>query len=188
VDFVHVEDARLVGLSGETGAQATLPGGLALTMGYETLVIGDEGDAGPPPDQPLLWRDEPLPVRVPGTTALPESDWVLRAELLETWDVQRIADNADPWTAYLDADALADPLVLRPRRLGDRFCPQGMGGHSVKLSAFLTNRKVPRAWRDHVPLLAAGDSIVWVCGQRVGEGAAVGAETRRVARMRFERT
>jgi tRNA(Ile)-lysidine synthase len=188
VDFVHVEDARLVGLNGETGAQATLPGGLAFTVGYETLTVGDEGDAGPPPDHPLLWRSEPLPVRVPGATALPESDWVLRAELLETWDVQRIADNADPWTAYLDADALADPLVLRPRRRGDRFCPQGMGGHSVKLSAFLINRKVLRVWRDHVPLLVAGDSIVWVCGQHVGEGAAVGAETRRVARMRFERT
>lgn len=187
VDFVHVEDARLVGLNGETGAQATLPGGLAFTVGYETLTVGDEGNAGPPPDQPLLWQGELLPVRVPGATALPESDWVLRAELLEAWDVQQIADNADPWTAYLDADALADPLVLRPRRRGERFCPQGMGGHGVKLSAFLINRKVPRAWRDHVPLLVAGDSIVWVCGQRVGEGGAVEVETRRVARMRFER-
>ena len=88
----------------------------------------------------------------------------------------------------MDADALASPLVLRPRRRGDRFRPQGMDGHSVKVSAFLINLKIPSAWRDHVPLLVAGDEIVWVCGRRLGEGVAIGPETRRVARLRFERT
>lgn len=186
VDFVHVEAARLVGVNGETGAQATLPGGLALTVGYETLTVGDEGDVGPPPDGPTLWSDEPLAVQVPGTTALPQSDWVLRVELLAEWDLQQVVANPDPWMVYLDADALTAPVVLRTRRRGDRFCPRGMEGHSVKLNAFLVNRKLPRAWRDRVPLLAAGGTIVWVCGQRVGEGAAVGAETRRVARVWFE--
>jgi tRNA(Ile)-lysidine synthase len=187
VDFVHVEDARRVGVSGETGAQATLPSGLALTVGYDALTVGGEGDAGPPPDQPLLWQDGPLLVPVPGVTSLPQSDWVLRAELPERWDLQQIADNLDSWMAYLDVDALAAPLVLRRRRRGDRFRPQGMEGHSVKVSAFLINRKVPRAWRDHVPLLVTGGEIVWVCGQRVGEGAVVKEGTRRVARLQFER-
>ena len=186
VDFVHVEDARLVGVNGETGAQATLPGGLALTVGYETLTVGDEGDVGPPPDGPLLWCDEPLAVQVPGTTPLPQSDWVLRMEMLAEWDLQQVAANPDPWTAYLDADALTAPAVLRTRRRGDRFRPRGMKGHSVKLSAFLVNRKLPRAWRDRVPLLAAGGTIVWVCGQRVGERAAVRSETQWVAKVWFE--
>jgi tRNA(Ile)-lysidine synthetase-like protein len=187
VDFVHVEDARLVGLGGETGAQATLPGGLALTVGYATLTVSDAGDAGPPPDEPLLWSDEPLPVQSPGVTPLPQSDWVLRAELSEEWSLSQVADNPDPWTAWFDADALAAPLVLRPRCRGDRFRPQGMEGHSVKLSAFLINRKIPRIWRDHVPLLVAGGKIVWVCGRRVAEGAVVGPRTRRVAWFGFER-
>ncbi|MBO9371414.1 MAG: tRNA lysidine(34) synthetase TilS, partial [Chloroflexi bacterium] len=37
VDFVHVEAAVRVARAGTTGAQATLPGGLALTVGYDTL-------------------------------------------------------------------------------------------------------------------------------------------------------
>jgi tRNA(Ile)-lysidine synthase len=188
VDFCHVEDARRVGLSGETGAQATLPSGLVLSVGYNALIVGDEGDAGPPPDEPLLWQDEPLLVQVPGAMPLPQSDWALRAELLERWDLEQIADNPDPWTAYLDMDALAGPLMLRRRRRGDRFRPQGMAGHSVKLSAFLINRKIPRAWRDHVPLLVAGDEIVWVCGRRVGGGVEVRASVQKVARLRFERS
>jgi tRNA(Ile)-lysidine synthetase-like protein len=187
VDFVHVENARRVGLIGETGAAATLPMGLALTVGYDTLTVGDAGDAGPPPDEPLLWSADPLPVQVPGATHLPQSEWVLQAEVLEDWDAAQVTANLDRWTAYLDADALAGPLVLRPRRRGDRFRPQGMGGHSIKLNAFLINLKVPRVWRDHVPLLVAGDEIVWVCGRRGGEEVAVGSGTRRVAQLWFER-
>jgi len=188
IEFVHVEHARQVGLRGDTGAQATLPMGLALTVGYDTLTIGDAGDAGPPPDEPLLWSTEPLPVQVPGATLLPRSEWALQAEVQDEWDAHQIAANPDPWTAHFDLEALSDPLVLRARRRGDRFRPQGMAGHRAKLSAFLINLKVPRAWRDHVPLLAAGDEVVWVCGQRIGEGVAVGPETRRVARLWFART
>ncbi len=187
MDFVHVENARQVGLRGETGAQATLPMGLALTVGYKTLTVGDAGDAGPPPDEPLLWDIKPLPVQVPGTTPLPRSEWVLQAEVSEEWDAHQIATNPDPWTAYCDADRLAGPLALRSRRQGDRFRPQGMGGHGVKLSAFMTNLKIPRAWRDYVPLLTAGDEITWVCGRRIGEGIAIGSGTRRVARLWFAR-
>jgi tRNA(Ile)-lysidine synthase len=188
VEFAHVEHARQVGLRGDTGAQATLPMGLALTVGYDTLTIGDAGDAGPPPDEPMLWRTDPLAVQVPGTTPLPRSRWALQAEVLDEWDAHQVAANPDPWTAYFDLDALPGPLALRPRRRGDRFRPQGMAGHRVKLSAFLINLKVPRAWRDHVPLLAAGDEVVWVCGLRIGEGVTVGPETRRVARLWFSRT
>jgi tRNA(Ile)-lysidine synthase len=186
VNFVHVESARLVALDGETGAQATLPMGLALTVGYDVLTIGDAGDTGPPPDEPLLWGAEPLAVPVPGAVELPDSAWVLRAEALETWDEEEIAANPDPWTAYVDADALVDPLVLRPRRRGDRFCPQGMEGHSIKVSAFMVNRKVPSAWRDRVPLLVAGGKIVWMCGRRVAERTTVGPDTRQVVRLWFE--
>ena len=188
VDFVHVENARQVGLKAETGAQATLPMGLVLAVGYDTLTVGDAGDAGPPPDEPLLWGTEPLPVQVPGTTPLPDSEWALQADVLDEWDVRQIAANPDPWTAHFDSDRLSGPLVLRSRRQGDRFRPQGMGGHRVKISAFMTNLKIPYAWRPQVPLLAAGDEIVWVCGRRIGEGVAVGPATRRVVRLQFART
>jgi tRNA(Ile)-lysidine synthase len=189
VDFYHVENARRIGSKGETGAQATLPMGLALTVGYDTLTVGDAGEAFPLPlpDEPLLWRSKPLGVQVPGRTELPSSDWALYATMAEEWDLGAIAADPDVWTAYLDAEQLSGPLSLRPRRPGDRFYPQGMAGHSVKLSAFMINLKIPRTQRDHVPLLVAGDKIVWVCGRRVGEGATVRPETRRVLRLQFTR-
>jgi tRNA(Ile)-lysidine synthase len=186
VTFVHVENARQVALEGETGKQATLPMGLTLRVGYETLTIGHADEAGPPPDEPLLWSDEPLSVPLPGTTPLPESDWILEATLLKNWDMEKITATDHPWTAYLDGEALNQPTLLRPRRRGDRFRPFGMQGHSVKVSELMTNLKIPQAWRDHVPLLVAGNTVVWVCGRRIADGVAVGPQTHRVARFQFQ--
>jgi len=154
---------------------------------YDVLAVGDAGDAGSPPDEPAWLGEEPLPVLVPGTSILPGSRWQITAEVLPVEDAAGFADNDDSWTACLDGDALAQPLVLRGRRRGDRFCPQGMAGHGVKLSAFMINLKIPRAWRDRVPLLVAGDEIVWVCGRRTGESVAVRPESQRVVRLFFER-
>jgi tRNA(Ile)-lysidine synthase len=188
VTFVHVENARQIALDGETGKQATLPMGLALTVGYESITIGEAAETGPPPDEPLLWSAEPLTVPVPGAVPLPETDWVLEATILEQWDMTEITSPDHPWTAYLDAETLVEPVQLRTRLPSDRFAPHGMEGHSVKMSELMINLKIPAAWRDNVPLLVAGGEVAWVCGRRIAEDVTVEAETRQVARFRFERT
>jgi len=187
VGFVHVENGVRVAQRGNTGAEATLPGGLALRVGYDWLMVAEAGYE-PPPDGPTMPPDAEVAVALPGVTPLPGGDWVLEAEMPAGWSLRRVEANPDRWTAYLDADALGGGLALRTRRPGDRFCPQGLGGHGPRLADWMINAKVPRAWRDRLPLLVAGEEIVWVCGWRVSEGAAVGPTTRRVARFRFRRT
>jgi tRNA(Ile)-lysidine synthase len=102
------------------------------------------------------------------------------AELPPTWEA-----NADPWQAFLDAQAVGARLALRTRQPGDRFQPLGLGGHEVKLADFLTNRKVPRAVRARLPLLICEWGIAWACGQRVDERASVREATRQVLVLRF---
>jgi len=187
VTFVHVENARKVALEGETGTASTLPMGLALTVGYETLIIGEPGAPRLPTDEPLLWHDEPLPVPVPGATPLPETDWVLETTVLKHWTMTEIVAPDHPWTAFFDAQAVIEPLVLRTRREGDQFRPLGMGGHHVKVSELMINLKIPESWRSHVPLLVAGGDVLWVCGRRIAENAKVESETQQVIEFRFER-
>ncbi|MGD2104827.1 MAG: tRNA lysidine(34) synthetase TilS [Anaerolineae bacterium] len=187
VTFVHVENARKVALEGETGKASTLPMGLALTVGYQTLTIGAAGQAGPPPDEPLLWTETSLPVPVPGSTPLPETNWMLETEILEQWSMAKVTARDHPWTAFFDAQAFAEPLRLRSRQESDTFQPLGMQGHHVQISDLMINVKIPEAWRDHVPLLVAADEILWVCGRRVAESAKVEPSTERVARFRFEK-
>ena len=200
ISFLHVENALQVARDGTTGHQATLPGGLMLTLGYERFALaGADTGAEPFPDWPLLPLEAaPLPVVVPGDTPLPGSDRVLRAQVLDGADLPQAGlrtaglpagweANADPWRAFLDARAAGQDLWLRGRRPGDRFQPLGMGGHTVKLADFYTNQKAPRAVRDRLPLLVSQGQIVWVCGWRVDERVRVGEGTGKVLLLRFVR-
>jgi tRNA(Ile)-lysidine synthase len=185
VDFVHVENAVRVATEGETGAQSTLPGGLMLNVGYDRLTVAS-AEYQRPLEGPTLPSDVEMEVALPGTTPLPEEGWSVEAALPEEWSLAEVEANPDQWTAYLDTDALGEPLILRTRRTGDRFNPQGMGDHAPRLTDWMINAKIPRHWREQLPLLVAGGDIVWVCGWRVSESALVHSATRQAARFRFQ--
>ena len=111
---------------------------------------------------------------------------MLEASILKDWTMTEIAAPDHPWTGFFDAQVVTPPLVLRPRRRGDRFQPLGMEGHHVKVSDLMINLKIPEPWRSHVPLLVAGKDILWICGRRIAASAKVKPETDKVARFRFE--
>ena len=187
VNFVHIEDAvRIAGEKG-TGAVASLPKGLQLTVGYDSLVVADEDFQLVPQEWPPLLIER-LPLTVPGRAPLPgpggweiEAEWLAPDELPPDW-----AANPDPWRAFIAAEAAAGELALRQRQPGDSFQPRGMGGHRKSLSDFLINVKVPAAERDWVPLLVnSDDHILWVAGWRLDERARITSETERVLHLRF---
>jgi tRNA(Ile)-lysidine synthase len=205
LDFAHVKHAVAVGNNGITGARAVLPHGLVLSVGYDTLRLGDRDQARTIPDWPLLWCDGPVPVKLGGDTFLPRkcqtpatskvggkrADWVMEAR---AWrgDHSRALNNPDRWTAFFDADRLGSQLALRRRLPGDRFQPLGMGGRSVSVSDFMINAKVPRHLRAGIPLLVRGQAggasaadIAWVVGWRIDEQVSITANTRRIVRMRW---
>ena len=45
--------------------------------------------------------------------------------------------------------------------------------HHKKLQDFFTDSRVPRAWRDRVPLLVSEQGIAWVVGYRIAHWARV---------------
>ncbi len=191
INFVHVEDALRIARDGTAGDQATLPQGLMVTLGYDKIEIHDsEQNEILPPDRPALEPGgEPLPVKLPGTTLLPDSDWQLIAHIV---DIQALPagwqDNPNPWRAFLDADRLGGRAWLRTRKPGDRFQPLGMAGRSVKLGDFLTNQQVPRKKRESLPLLEGPSGIAWVCGLRIDERARIQDDTVRVVELQFAPT
>jgi tRNA(Ile)-lysidine synthase len=181
IGYQHVEDAVDVAQRGETGAQATLPGGLILRVDYDSLVIAAVDQQPPAPDWPLLAPNTVIPAPDIGEYLIPGSEWTFSLSIYDgprsgpVWK----ALLADPWKAPFDAGVLSGSLHLRTRRPGDRLFPSGLGG-TMKLSAFMINEKIPAAWRDHLPLLVTGDHIVWVCGWRVDERFAVHTSTDKV--------
>lgn len=116
---------------------------------------------------------------VPGTLNL-GNGWELAAEL----EPNPIAsdfeppETIDPFRASLDADQVQAPLTVRARQSGDRFHPLGMQGHSLKLSDFMVNVKLPSRARAGWPLVFSTDELVWVPGFRQNHAARITKTTK----------
>ncbi len=175
--WVHIEDARNVALEKTAGAEATLPNGLVLVVGYGEFVIADAGRGVPLPNLPLLQVDN-LPLPAEGTTELPGTGWVVETQVLN-----QMPEVSDRWTAVLDYAMCRGERHLRRRRPGDRFQPAGMQGHTRSLHDFMIDEKIQRAVRALMPLLIVGDRIAWVCGLRIDERAQVTPLTREFWRV-----
>jgi tRNA(Ile)-lysidine synthase len=128
----HVEAMLALAERGRPG-RAALPGGLEARCRYGRIEIGLPHEAGP--------AVSPVEVPGPGLYDVPARGAV---EILA-----RRAEDVS-W-----------PLVLRTRRPGDRFRPEG-GRGTKKLKSWLIDRKVPREERDALLVLAAGGRILAV--------------------------
>jgi tRNA(Ile)-lysidine synthase len=92
--------------------------------------------------------------------------------------------------AFLDADKMAFPLIVRNRMEGDRYRPLGAPG-SKKLKEILRAKRIPLRDRDRLPVILAGAKaaarratddleIAWVPGLPVADAFKVRTRTRRI--------
>jgi tRNA(Ile)-lysidine synthetase-like protein len=119
-------------------------------------------------------------------------DWEIRA-LPSPVDLRADAGGAgggvlDGREERVDAGAVraAGLLRVRGRRQGDRVWPLGAAG-SKKLKEFLRERRVWPSERDRVPLIVAGESIVWVVEHRIDHRFRVRPGTKEVLVLKAAR-
>ncbi len=95
--------------------------------------------------------------------------------------VNNVNFKGEKQLAYIDADLLIFPLIVRYKQDGDVFKPLGMNGFK-KLSNFFIDEKIPRPDKEKIPLLINGNGeIVWVAGLRQDERYKVKVTTKKVA-------
>ena len=184
VSWEHVERAVWLGREGGTGQEATLVSGLSLRIGYTALRVAATGSRWAE-DVPQLAAAVSLDGC--GDTAIGRG-WRVSVRRLEPAALPAdYATGADPWAAYLDAGVVGKSLLLRPHAPGERFQPQGMGGHSIRIGDFMTNVKLPADLRSAWPLLAGNGGVAWLCGLRLDQRAVVRPATTEVLEVRFLR-
>ncbi|WP_158797126.1 tRNA lysidine(34) synthetase TilS [Pedobacter sp. L105] len=82
--------------------------------------------------------------------------------------------------AFVDADQLIFPLVIRSWQEGDRFMPIGMKNYK-NLSDFFIDQKIPLPEKSAVPILINGNGeVVWVVGLRQDNRYKVTSTTKKV--------
>lgn len=83
--------------------------------------------------------------------------------------------------AFIDADKLLYPLVVRAWQSGDKFIPLGMKTYK-KLSDFFIDEKVPLVEKNNIPVLINGNGeVIWLGGMRQDDRYKVTSTTQKVA-------
>lgn len=139
----RAEADRLLALGAGGGSRSLdLGGGLRAVCEYGVLRFSRAREAEAP---------APVELLVPGRVRF--GDWEVSAALGSRGEV---------------SVRMAERFTVRSWRDGDRMRPQGLGG-AKSLQDLFTDCKVPRALRRSLPVVCAGDDVVWVAGVGLDE-------------------
>ena len=172
--------------AGET-AGADLPGRIRVTVTRNEVVVA-AGPGHPEPTEAALLAlpgqaapPDGAELSVPGEIRLEGLDASLRVE-----EVSPAPDDAGKRSgagvAWMDAEEIRPPLWVRRRLPGDRYRPLGLAG-SVKVQDLMVDRKIPRRWREFVPVLADQRGILWIPGFRVDDRSRITERTNTALRI-----
>jgi len=204
IETRHIEEI-MAALNKPAGKQISLPWGLIFSIEYDKYLLGPD----PTALSPFPTLETEFPLRMPGETVIP--GWRIEATIIDPSVVKGKPEGAlapsetmtplplvkgkgikgiglinNLFTAYLDLNKTGNKLTVRSRRPGDGFQPLGLG-QPKKLNEFMIDAKIPRAWRQRIPLVCSLGHIVWLVGWRIDERVKVTEETKRVLRLEFKR-
>ena len=183
----HLDSMAMLGRRRRAGRALELPGGVKLFRSYRQMRLS-RGAASPCPLPSMAGEHDLALPPAPGTEAVTlvggwrvtvglgvPPEWTLGASISRPGRGEGSKGALPPggvWTAWLDRESLGGRVHVRTRRPGDRFQPLGMA-QAKKLQDFFTDSRVPRDWRDRVPLLVSEGGIAWVVGWRIAHWAKV---------------
>jgi tRNA(Ile)-lysidine synthase len=193
IDFDAIDRALAFVQSPAPSKHIELGSGLCIHYESGAICLANERTNLPTASWPQVPAGEAYLLPFEGRLTLP-GGWILRSELNPEppqaepvdgtgWSTAR----ADPYQAWMDADQLEAPLLVRARQPGDRFYPLGLASHSLKLSDFMINVKLPQRARAGWPLVISGNRIAWVPGLRLAHPFRVTSQTRRQVHLSLER-
>lgn len=125
--------------------------------------------------------------------------WILKEKntndttLLPTLFIEKIPADRHPSSkdfldrshAFIDADTIKGPLILRHTAHGDRFRPYGMHNGTKLVSDYLTDRKVNLLDKKSqlVAIDTCTNSIVWLVGREIDHRYRITARTTNILRI-----
>ena len=184
----HVMDIMSL-IGGAPGKTLHLSNGITFVTGYGEAHIGRAATVAAMLSPLPVMRGE-HPLTIPGDTGA--GRWQIRASITDNTHGQDNLERKNPVhpvypcefrvSESLDADCVGESPRLRARQPGDTFQPLGME-QSKSLREFMIDARIPRRWRDGLPLVVSDRGIVYVPGWRIAHWARVTDKTKRILRL-----
>ncbi len=179
LSWQHVEDALSL-LHDDEGGETHFPYGIVAERsgGIFSIYLKSAMTSTPPYAYTVI---------IPGDTIVPEAGMkinttILISPFLKGGLPDKIETGRD--TAYFDVSKFSEPLIIRNRRTGDFFCPQGMGGKRKKIKEYFIDLKIPRRERERIPVISSPEGIMWIAGYRSDERFRVTSATEKILEVK----
>jgi len=160
----HIDGVLSLCSTGSSGDQIRLPHGGSVIRQYEDLLLMKQA-----PAQALSFS---YVLPVPGACSVPEAGALFRASIINTPDRKTMKEH-HARRAYVEQSLLPATLAIRSRKPGDRY---GGAGHR-KVKKMLIDGKIPSMQRPGLPMVVAGDSVIWVPGFRPARSWEAGTDS-----------
>ncbi len=110
-------------------------------------------------------------------------NWSFQIEVINEAINNQIKTNNE-FTVFLDGEKISEFIMLRGKKVGDRFQPIGMEKGSLKISDIFINEKVLQAAREKWPLVTnSDDRIIWIPGYRPANEFRVTGSSKKIIKM-----
>ena len=89
------------------------------------------------------------------------------------------------YTKWLDCDKIKCALAVRTRKSGD-YIVVNRYGNRKKITRCMIDDKIPADKRSEIPLVTAGEEILWIVGGRISESYKITSCTRNVLEIKYQ--
>ena len=140
-------------INSQSGKETHLPFDLRVRREYDYLIFLPETEAE------IKGFCFDIPIDTP--IYIPAIDRNVQASVITSKKMPFSSINfKEMCTKYFNYDKIKGSLQVRSRKPGDRIALAGLG--RKKLKDELIDRKIPKAQRDNIPLLAVDNDILWI--------------------------
>jgi tRNA(Ile)-lysidine synthase len=153
ITSVHIQSLIALCAAGRSGDQIDMPhGGIALRQFDSLLLLNKPAN---------IIHDYAYILNVPGECRVPEAGASFRCTISCAPNQKTMREKRFV-QAFLETINLTPSLLVRSRKPGDRY---GGTGHR-KVKKMLIDGKIPQLQRNALPMIVAGNSVIWIPGFR----------------------
>ena len=176
IEYKHIESILELVEGQKTGKRLELPQNIRVYRDYNILMIYLKKDE----QENFLGLDVLVSI---GYSIRMKIDDVFEIEVEHLTDKSQMKTK-DVYTKYFDYDRLKPSVTVRRREDGDIFKPLNSNG-TKKLKKYFIDKKVSKLERDKLYLLAKGNEIIWILGDRISDNFKVTEKTNNIVRITF---
>lgn len=164
-------------ISKGVGKRVNLPYSIVAKKGYEDISIF----ISPSGNHIIEGNSRETPVSkeiiIPGEYDIEEKGICFSFSLMKYKKNLIIPQNG--CTKWFDYDKINNTVTLRTKKEGD-YLQIDQKGNTKKLKNFFIDKKIPREERENLLLLADGNHIMWVIGERISEAYKIDESTKNI--------